>query len=326
MKAIMSVLPTFEHIQDLFVPVEERAHLQKNLGLTTDIMKSYLSADYVKSQEAFSVFKTDSVSGDSHLAIARPSPWLSGHLKRSVFQLRHLLGQKEDLKINCLIELTNKLQQNDPKTLVILRFPSSFITLNHQLNLKGFMQVGVELTGVIKIDRALDESDRSILGQLEEAQIVFRHLTEADLSQAQSITEKSHTHHHFAYDPYLLKQNTIDLFRDQVSRLFFRPRSYLIGAFKEEHLIGFIVVNKVDSFLEHKGPLLGNLDFICVDPSSSQKGIGHALNLVGLEALLKMGIKRATVRTMVNNFPAQAILSRVGWRAMLAEAVFHSIP
>ncbi|MEE2645439.1 MAG: GNAT family N-acetyltransferase, partial [Myxococcota bacterium] len=142
---------------------------------------------------------------------------------------------------------------------------------------------------------------------------------------AQELAARAHSHNHFAYDPALSDDLARHLFKEQLIHHRASARAKIFAAYDQEsQLVGFIVANRVQSFLPFGGPLLANLDFICVDPENQHRGLGHALNLTALRWLYEEGVRRVSVRTMVGNFAAQAILSRVGWRAMLAESVYHA--
>jgi len=156
----------------------------------------------------------------------------------------------------------------------------------------------------------------------------FGPLSPACLTQAQEIARSAHAHNHFEYDPLLERELARSLFQEQVARHLQSERAQAFGAYLPqsggaEELCGFIVANRVDSFVPFGGPRLANLDFICVSPKRQLKGLGHALNLTALSWLYHQGVRRVTVRTMVNNFAAQSILKRVDWRASLAESVYH---
>jgi len=313
--------PPVAEVSELFEPLPERAHLQRRLGVSPEVARARLLYEYERlPSERFSTIQR---AEGAHLAYSRPSPWLSERLARPVFQLRHLLGHSVEGRVMALEERLDALRAEAPGGLVIMRVPCSSVELNQRLPALGLKWVGVEMTGVIKIDEPPEPPPASLGGQ----RLRFGELGDEILSQAQDITRSAHSHNHFEYDPLISREVARTLFQDQVALHLRSERAKPFGAMLDGEsgveLCGFIVANRVEGFVPFGGPKLANLDLICVNPQRQLRGLGHALNLTALSWLYGEGVRRVSVRTMVNNFAAQSILSRVGWRALLSEAVYH---
>ena len=315
-------LPRAEEVAELFEPVKDRAELQRRLGVQPEVVRARLLSEFERLDPS-QVTVTRGSHGP-HLAYLRPSPWLSARLGRPVFQLRHLLGARVEERVTCLRQALEALHTRAPGALVIARVPSASVELNQRLPALGLRWVGLELTGVISLEQEPEPLPTTFSG----LPLRFAPLSASCLTQAQEIARSAHSHNHFEYDPLLERALARALFQEQVARHLQSERAQPFGAHLQrsgqgEELCGFIVANRVDGFVPYGGPRLANLDFICVNPTRQLKGLGHALNLTALSWLYQQGVRRVTVRTMVNNFAAQSILKRVDWRATLAESVYH---
>jgi GNAT superfamily N-acetyltransferase len=322
MSPLRAPLPDHPDVARLFEPVEERARLQKSLGIQPEQARARLLDEYTRLKRD----QVDHITRPSglHMAYLKHAQWLSERLHRPVFQLRHLLGEEVEGRLEVLESALKRLKKEASGALIIARAPAQSVALSQGLSSLGFGWVGVEMTGVIKLDERPPQPVEATAQGLS-----LGALTPDLLDQAQEIAGEAHTYNHFECDPLISTLEARRLFQEQVALHLKSARSQGFGAVGEGHegleaLFGFIIANRVESFLPFGGPLLANLDFVCVNPLYQLRGLGHALNLTALGWLYDQGVRRLSVRTMVNNYAAQRILGRVGWRPQLAEGVFHA--
>ena len=303
-----------ERLRALFQPCEERRRLQQLLQLDEELVLARLADECEHLDHRWLAHSER--TGELHLAYAQPIRWSQEALGCSIVQLRHLAGPGLEERTAQLRRLLERVRRRTPGALVTARIPLAEVSLNQRLSSVGFRWVGAELTGVISLETA---PPLELPGELR-----CTLLDTSSLDAVQEIAAHAHTQNHFFCDPMLPTDFARRIFAAQVRRSLKSSRTRCIGIFEGKQLLGFIFSNLVQSFERYGGPRLANLDFICVDPQVQRRGLGDQLNRAALSWLYEQGIRRVSVRTMVNNFRAQAILRRVGWRPALSESVFHA--
>lgn len=134
----------------------------------------------------------------------------------------------------------------------------------------------------------------------------------------------NHHHNHFYYDIHFKREDVKNLYGQLVCKTIEMENAETLVARDPDGSIAGIITYKtsppINNFIDQN---LASLDFIAVDMTKRRKGLGDFLNKQALFRLHQLGIKKAVVRTMYNNYAALSILQKLNMKISSSDMILH---
>jgi ribosomal protein S18 acetylase RimI-like enzyme len=246
-------------------------------------------------------------------------PNQGGRLGLSLSTLRHLVlapGAQPPVVRRLWSELRGSVVRRP--ALVTARLPASDRIAVAGLIDCGFEYVGGEMIGILRPSSVANDQ-RSVVGP--RVVPLDRNL---HLDAVARLAATCHPHNQYAYQRRLSRTAVAQIYRDLVVAQTREPNTQILVALDADLEVCGFISTKVNRKLEtFAGRRLGTLDFIVVSPGARARGVGDALNRAALNRLAGLGVEAATVRTMMTNFPALAVLRKIGFEITASNIILH---
>ncbi len=241
-------------------------------------------------------------------------PWMSGLFGVKMFTLKHFLtADKSQGYFQTMIRYV--LDQMSLVEFLDCRVASGDIQAIHALENAGFRFVGNEVYLARSLERnpvPEDYADTDCVPCPDELR-----------DQVLKLVEEAHVHNRFMYDPEVSQEQAANIFRKYVSGIAFEEGYRIMVKRSGDKVDGFIIYKFNPGLSQAVDGSYASLDFIGVDRSSQNKGIGEILNRAALADLSASGAGHVVVRTFASNYPAIRILHKVGFKITSSDLHFH---
>lgn len=168
----------------------------------------------------------------------------------------------------------------------------------------------------------LDKISSDSYADSQKEDVAVRPAEEGDLDWIREVAEESHSVSYFFNSRFLPPDKTHQLFSLWAQRCEKGLADAVLVMTVEDQPAGFVTLLLPRSLSEPLGKSFGVLDFIAVSSRFKGRGLGKRLALEAFRWLAERS-DLLEARTMVNNFPAQTLYIKLGFRVIAADIHFH---
>jgi ribosomal protein S18 acetylase RimI-like enzyme len=299
-------------VEQLFYNYPYKDFQLKQLGIPKRTMAAILK-DSLQGEKVFNCafWEEEHMTG---MLSARYLPWISTQFSANMYSLKHMLSDNKDSDFyyTMLSYITGQIDEMD---FLDCRVANGDIDAIQALESFGFRFAGNEVYMVNSLVNSSHLQTGKIEG-IEKCSSLHR-------DKVVELARRTHVHNRYMYDPYVDRNEAIELYSKYMAGFAFGPDYRSIVKVEGGKLLGFLFYKYNRNLSEKVGGSYASLDFIGVDTDAQNQGIGEQLNRAALADLASTGTTRVVVRTFGNNYPAIRICQKVGFQITASDLHFH---